>query len=414
MMAEESNGAVPSASFSDISELPPLKEIHTPPPGPPPEPEPEVAEPLPQVVLRRSQPEKPKLQVRETAQKAVAEISNIPPKLFLYAVMVVVMVIATIVAGITLHNYLEDRIQDEAVMPAASPAVQQPAHPRPAPALAAAPPAAAEQPGQAEQMPAQHSPVPSTARQRRNKTKSAAPAVILAELTISSNPAGAQISFDGTAMCQSPCTLTNIAPGQHLVAATRAGYGPENRTITISSGENSSVALDLHQLAPHLSVASTPAGAAIILDGKDTGKLTPSVLVIEKSGAHTLIVRRYGYLEETSSVNAEAGQTTNVNLNLKPLGNTDDIRAAGGKFKKVFGKNGASGDMGTVSIKTDPKGAQIMVNNRVLDKTSPFDFYLNPGTYVIDITRVGYKSIHRVVNVEQQERVAIEVTLSPE
>jgi hypothetical protein len=55
-----------------------------------------------------------------------------------------------------------------------------------------------------------------------------------------------------------------------------------------------------------------------------------------------------------------------------------------------------------------------MINNRVLDKTSPFDFYLNPGTYVIDITMAGHHSLHRVIVVEQREKVAIEEALSPE
>jgi hypothetical protein len=125
------------------------------------------------------------------------------------------------------------------------------------------------------------------------------------------------------------------------------------------------------------------------------------------------VLRRSGYLDETSTVNTEPGQIANVNLVLKPLGSTDEIRAAGGHFKKVFGGGDTAG-MGIVSIKTQPKGAQIMVNNRVLDKTSPFDFYLNPGTYVIDITMSGYRSLHRVIVVEQREKVAIEEALSPE
>lgn len=151
-----------------------------------------------------------------------------------------------------------------------------------------------------------------------------------------------------------------------------------------------------------------------MIDGKDTGKLTPSQFTLDKPGAHTVAVRRNGYLEETSSVEAEAGQSSNLNLILKPLGSTDDIRAAGGKFKKVFGGGGDASSMGIVSIRTQPKGAQIMVNNRVLDKTAPFDFYLNPGTYVIDITMSGYRGVHRVIKVEQKERVAIEETLLPE
>jgi hypothetical protein len=70
--------------------------------------------------------------------------------------------------------------------------------------------------------------------------------------------------------------------------------------------------------------------------------------------------------------------------------------------------------MAVVSIKTQPKGAQIMVNNRVLEKTSPFDFYLNPGTYVIDITMSGYRPIHRVVTLQEGEKTAIQETLTSE
>src|SRR6476660_7941955 len=101
-----------------------------------------------------------------------------------------------------------------------------------------------------------------------------------------------------------------------------------------------------------------------------------------------------------------------MSLVLKQLGSTDEIRAAGGKFKKVFGGGGGdTSSMGIVSIKTQPKGAQIMLNNRVLDKTAPFDFYLNPGTYMVDITLSGYKPVHRVINVEQRDKVAIELAL---
>ncbi len=54
--------------------------------------------------------------------------------------------------------------------------------------------------------------------------------------------------------------------------------------------------------------------------------------------------------------------------------------------------------MGAVSIKTQPKGAQIAVNNRIVDRMSPADFYLNPGNYVIDITLTGFKSVHKVIS----------------
>ena len=103
-----------------------------------------------------------------------------------------------------------------------------------------------------------------------------------------------------------------------------------------------------------------------------------------------------------------------MNLILTQLGSTDEIRGTGGKFKKVFGRGGDTSGMGIVSIKTQPKGAQIMINNRVLDKTTPFDFYLNPGTYVLDLTMPGYKNLHRVINVQEGEKLAIQEMLSTE
>jgi hypothetical protein len=250
-------------------------------------------------------------------------------------------------------------------------------------------------------------------RGKKSRARSA-PAVVPAQLSVSSNPEAAQISFDGSVLCDSPCTLTGIAPGQHVVSASKAGYGTASRTINLASAANSSISLELTEQAARLSVTSSPAGGVILIDGKDSGRLTPSQFVLDRPGAHTVVVRRSGYLDETSSINIERGQSGNVNVTLKPLGNTDDIRAAGGKFKKVFGRGGDDANMGIVSVKTQPKGAQIMVNNRVLDKNAPFDFYLNPGTYVIDITMSGYRRVHRVISVESKERVAIEETLIPE
>ncbi len=417
MMAAEAAAEVapPSTSFSDISELPPLGEIVIAPPPPREEPEEAELQSQPMPVLRKSLPEKPKIQVRESAQKAVAEIRKTPPKLFMYALGGAVVLIAVIAGGIVLYNYLQDRVPGGAP---AAPVTERQAAPKPAQAFPSAPPQPEPSPAQTNQSDAapteaeQPAPQTPTVRGRKSKSRGAA-AVAPAQLAVSSDPAGAQIAFDGSLLCQTPCTLTGIAPGQHVISASKTGYNSQSRTLTLSSGANSAVVLPLSQLAAMLSVASTPAGAAIVIDGKDTGKLTPSQFTFEKTGTHAVVLRRYGYLEESSSINTEPGQTSSVNVALKPLGSTDEIRSAGGKFKKVFG-GGAAAEMGIVSVKTQPKGAQIMVNNRVLDKTAPFDFYLNPGTYVIDITMSGYRSLHRVIKVEQREKVAIEETLSPE
>jgi eukaryotic-like serine/threonine-protein kinase len=418
MMAEEAAPAsAPSKSFSDISELPPLREVRITAPAPSTETSVEepVLDPPPAGVFQKSEPEKPKVQVREVAQKAVREIRKTPPKLYMYAIGGAVALILLFVAGFSLHNYFQDRDSggeaEPAVAEQAPPAKQKPP-------VTQAPAPVAQQPAvdSEEQEPEDTQPVASATTprgSRRRTTKRTGPAIAPAQLTLNSSPAGAEITFDGAVLCQTPCTLTGIAPGQHSVSAAKGGFGSVSRAVSLQAGANASVELQLSQLTAILSIASNPAGAAIVIDGKDSGKLTPSQIVLDRPGKHAITIRRYGYLDASSSVNAELGQTSTLNLDLTKLGSTDEIRAAGGKFKKVFGRGDASG-AGIVSVKTQPKGAQIMVNNRVLDKTAPFDFYLNPGTYVIDITMSGYRPLHRVVNLQEGEKLAIEETLAPE
>jgi len=331
------------------------------------------------------------------------------------------LIIALIVAGMALSNYWQDRDSggSSSAPPATAVTQPNPAQPVRPPAQQPAPepqlqsqtaPSQDAQPQTAETS----SPEPSPRSGRGRKIKSRTVATpVQAQLTVSSNPAGAQISFDGSALCVTPCTLTGIAAGQHAVSASKSGYGSASRNIVLAAGANSSIFIDLSPASAKLEVSSAPAGAVIVIDGQDTGKLSPSQFILNKPGTHTVVLHRAGYLDETSTVNTEAGQIANVNLVMKPLGSTDEIRAAGGHFKKVFGGGDTAG-MGIVSIKTQPKGAQIMVNNRMLDKTSPFDFYLNPGTYIIDITMSGYRSLHRVIVVGEREKVAIEEALSPE
>lgn len=429
MMAADDEGTPAAAarkSFSDLEELPPLKDIFVPSINSEAVTEEPPVDPVKPNPGKKAKAEsKPKIQMREAAQKAVTEMRNTPPTLYVYALGGAILLVAIIIVGLMIHNLVEDH--DNGASDSASKPVQTtPKHAAkpPAPPVTTAAPTPAPPPTQAQIVPpppAEAEPTPTVteeveknSRSSRHKTRTReAAAPLLADLTVASTPSGAKISFDGSPMCESPCTLTDIAAGQHTVTATKAGYGSATRTISLKGGASSSISIQLSSMAAMLSVSSTPSGGVIVVDGQDTGKLTPSQFIVNKPGSHTVVVKRNGYLEASSNINAQYGQTAVVNLTLTKLGETDDIRSAGGKFKKLLNR-GESASMGVVSIKTQPKGAQIMVNGRVLDKTSPFDFYLNPGTYVIDVTMSGYRSLHKVVNVEEGEKVQIEETLLPQ
>jgi hypothetical protein len=232
-------------------------------------------------------------------------------------------------------------------------------------------------------------------------------------LTVNTFPAGAQITVDGHGEPSwlTPYDITGLPPGRHTVTLSKAGFTVETRNVDVASYSKVSLLIQLAPLQAVLLVTAEPAGAQILLDGRDTGRVTPSQIAVDKPGNHTILIKKQGYLEETTTVNLQPGQSFRFAPTLRQLGSTDEIKTTG-KLKKLFG--GAPEGMGTVTVKTQPKGAQIAVNRRVLDKNSPAEFFLNPGTYVIDITMTGYKSVQRVVNIEKNGKLAIDEAMDRE
>jgi hypothetical protein len=290
---------------------------------------------------------------------------------------------------------------------------------------AAAPQPAAEtqpQATQAQEAPPQEAPAaeeaatPARARGRKPRPVAAAPTpvVIPGQLVVNSTPEGAQIQLDGKFddTWVTPVTLTGLAPGAHSISVTKSGFNAETRSLDIAAASKSFLVVHLTVASATVSLTSDPPGAQILMDGRDTGRVTPVQLAVE-SGQHNFLIRMPGYLEESTTANLQAGQAFRFAPALKQLGNAEDIKTVG-KFKKLFGGGDSQAGMGKISIRTNPKGAQIAVNQRLVDRPSPIEFYLNPGHYVIDITATGYKPSRRVITVEKGSKLQLDEALERE
>jgi serine/threonine protein kinase len=419
MMAEdESPSRTGSLSFSEMTELPPLKEVYIAPPPPPPPPPPAFGQPGSQSLnstVYEYEAEKPKVQPREVAQKAIKEIKGVPPRLMVYSIAGAAVVILIIAVVLVLHVNTLNSDDSPRPTPADSttqPAPSQPeARTQPAPVQPAPPVATQAEPNPTT---AEAEPAPTRAAKGKNARKkpaaASAPLAVPGQMAVDSVPQGAQVQIDGKTdpSWVTPFTLPGLDPGQHTVTATKAGYSSDTRTVDVTSGTKSFVVTHLTQLMATLVVSSTPAGANIYIDGKDTGKLTPAQVSTDK-GQHTILVRKSGFLDETNSAQFALGQTVNFSPTLRPLGNVDDIKTVG-KMNKLFSRKEAQ-NTGTVSVKTQPKGAQVAVNQHMLDKNSPVDFSLDPGNYIIDITMSGYTPIHKVITVDKGGKAVIDEVL---
>jgi hypothetical protein len=230
-------------------------------------------------------------------------------------------------------------------------------------------------------------------------------------MAIDSTPQGAQVQVDGRtdASYVTPFSLGNLQPGQHSIIVSKAGYSTDSRAVEITAGNRASLVVHLTQLMATLVVNSDPAGASVYVDGRDMGKVTPAQFSVDK-GQHVVLVRKPGYLDETMNGQFTLGQTSNFTPTLRALGNAENIKTVG-KMKKLFGGNGGQPGQSTVSVHTTPKGAQVAINQHILDKNSPVDVMLDPGNYIVDITLTGYAPVHKVVTVDKAGKVAVDEVL---
>jgi Protein kinase domain/PEGA domain len=409
MMSEPVAGSS-GTSFSDLAEMPPLKEPVFVPPVPEPA---EPSRPVAQIYPRKD--EKPKIQPREVAQKAIREMATVPPRLMIYSILGAVGLILVVAIAIFFHVRSEDDGSTAAPRPtraakpmssSTQPVAQTPVAPqieKPAPPITEAQPSLTVR--QVEKR--------STNGSRRAHAPAPVPVVIPGQALIDSSPQGAQFQVDGKSdpSWVTPFNVTALSPGKHIISASKSGYSSEIRSVDVAAGSKSSLVLHLSPVNALMVVNSTPPGATVILDGKPSGRVTPAQFAVEK-GSHTILLRKPGYLDETVTADLGPAQNFQYSPALRALGNAEDMRTVG-KFNKLFGQHGgdSTAGMGAISIHTQPKGAQVAINQRVLDKISPVDVMLGPGNYIVDITMTGFKPVHKVVNVDRGGKAAIDEIL---
>jgi hypothetical protein len=361
------------------------------------------------------QEEKPRIQPREIAEKAIHQIATVPPQLMIYSILGAVGLILVVAIAVFFHVRSEDDSSTAAPRPAKAvsqtqPVAQTPVAPRvetPTPPVA---PIAEAQPSLTVRQVEKRS--SNSSRRAPAPAPAPVPVVIPGEALIDSGPQGAQFQIDGKSdpSWVTPFNVMGLSPGKHIISVSKTGYSSEIRSVDVAAGSKSSLLLHLSPVNALMVVNSAPPGAEIVIDGKPTGRVTPAQFAVEK-GSHTVLVRKQGYLDETTTADLGPAQNFQFSPILRVLGNAADMRTVG-KFNKLFGRGGEStAGMGSIAIRTLPRGAQVAINQRVLDKISPVDVMLGPGNYIVDITMTGFKPVHKVVSVEKGSKAAIDEIL---
>lgn len=232
------------------------------------------------------------------------------------------------------------------------------------------------------------------------------------QLSITTTPSGATVEIEGRAgSWQTPQLIGPLAPGNYKVTVSRAGYATESHIVPIIANNRAGVDFKLTPVKGWITVGGTP-GASVSVDGKDTGRVTPVELMLDPA-VHTITLRKAGYLDSSTDIKLAAGQSVGYSPTLMVAGRTDNIKIVGSTgVGKLLNNGNSAQSTARIEIKSEPKGANVVVNGTPLQKTTPVEIQVDAGTYDITLEKEGFQPVHESAIVGVADRVKINRTLT--
>ena len=156
-----------------------------------------------------------------------------------------------------------------------------------------------------------------------------------------------------------------LLPGQHVVAASHAGYADMRKSFTVERGTTEPLRLDLVLLPGMLNVDTGGIAAQVLVDGESVGAVPGKVQV--PAGQHDVIVRAPRYVDVVTSLNIlGAGKEQSLQASLQPA-------------------------FGWLVLDTAPAGAHVVVDGKDVG-VAPVRVELDSGLRDLTLNAAGRRS----------------------
>lgn len=205
-------------------------------------------------------------------------------------------------------------------------------------------------------------------------------------LQVTSTPSGAVALLDGGNWQYTPAQFTGVSAGtNHYVQISLNGYETYATTVYVTADETAYASAELVPVTPQpstgsLSVATSPAGADIYIDGRYRSA-SPSVITNLAPGTHSLRMHKAGYDEYLQTFSIAAGQRTIVDYTFTPQ----------------------SSSFGSIEVSSVPPGAMLYLDGNYMGLTPAGDYFdltsLVPGTHTLTLRMTDYQEYTRTVYV---------------
>ena len=162
-------------------------------------------------------------------------------------------------------------------------------------------------------------------------------------INIMSEPAGAEVSVNGIVRGVTPIEVNDVPKGRAVVKFRLDGFAEEVRELVMRAGDRQTLPIVLTPLPGSLHLTSVPEGARFYLNDESRGT-GPTVVTGLKPGEYRVRAELAGHSTIEKTVEITAGEATREEFRLSNV-------------------------MGRLEVRTDPPGATVVFDGKVLGTT---------------------------------------------
>jgi serine/threonine protein kinase len=197
---------------------------------------------------------------------------------------------------------------------------------------------------------------------------------ITSELTVKTEPAGAEIEIDGTPLAENatPAVIKDLAVGAHHVVLKKEGYLSYQADIEIGTDKPNLLSAVLTQATGEIQLLVKPWGTIYI--DKQIKKENTNVAYTEvlSSGEHLIIITHPTYGTWEKKINVSAGQTRDLVIDFTQRVNVR-VTAFDTKGKPVW--------------------ADILIDNKPTGNITPKEIAVRIGRRTFSVQKEGYELV---------------------
>ncbi len=223
-------------------------------------------------------------------------------------------------------------------------------------------------------------------------------------ISVSSIPVGAGLYVDNIYKGETNQIVGGLVVGTHTVQLKMAGYQTFTNTYSVYAGQTTYASVTLVPLqnpsTGDLLVTSSPSGATVYLNGNYQGVTStsgPLDITDLTAATYTVLLKKSGYQDYTTTVKIVAGQTAQVAATLQASG----TQPAG---------------TASAEIMSTPGGADVYINN-IYKGVTPLNLQNFPidstQSYTVTIKMEGYTPYTTSGKISPGQSVQINAALSP-